>query len=338
MFRAGPFVPGLLFIVACARAGAAADPGLAACAAIGPDSERLACYDRVAGRDIAPVAEPEARTALPSPEYREATSWLADRWELGRMYARGALSVRPHRGNYLIAAYSSSPNEAPFLPFRSVAPGVADLSPAELAFQLSFKLKFADNPLGAPVDLWFAYTQRSFWQAFSSEASSPFRATDYQPELMAVFPTRFNLLGLQMRFINLGLVHESNGQAGSLSRSWNRAYAQFGFERGNFSLLLRRWVRFEEEPQTDDNADIIAYMGRGDVVARYRWDDHEFALLARLNTDSGRGAAQIGWAFPLTDALPRLRGYVQLFSGYGYSLIDYNHAQTVLGVGVMLGD
>jgi phospholipase A1 len=194
-------------------------------------------------------------------------------------------------------------------------------------------MKLAENVFNKPADLWFGYTQNSFWQAGNQEASSPFRESNYQPEFMAVMPVDFNLLGMRARFVNLGLVHQSNGQASSLSRSWNRVYAQLGMENGDFTLLARVWQRLNEDAADDDNPDIVKFMGRGDIVGTYRRNGHEYSALARYNFDTHKGAAQLSWAFPIASSL---HGYVQLFSGYGQSLIDYNHSMNVLGLGVMV--
>jgi phospholipase A1 len=207
------------------------------------------------------------------------------------------------------------------------------LARGELSFQLGFKLKLAEDVMDKPLDLWLGYTQRSFWQASNQKASSPFRETDYQPELMAVVPVDFRLMGLRGRFLNLGFAHQSNGQASTLSRSWNRIYAQVGLERGNFTLLARVWKRINEPVAEDDNPDIVDYMGRGDLTGTYRWKGHEFSLLTRYNFSTNKGAVQLGWAFPLVS---NLKGYVQVFSGYGHTLIDYNAYQRVLGLGILI--
>jgi phospholipase A1 len=190
-----------------------------------------------------------------------------------------------------------------------------------------------ESPADLPADLWFGYTQQSFWQAANHDASSPFRESNYQPELMAVVPTSLDLFGIDVRFLNIGLVHQSNGQTSTLSRSWNRVYLQTGLEHGDFSLLARVWKRFDESAASDNNPDIVDYMGHGDLIGTYRWHGHEFTALARHNFRTSKGALQLGWAFPLSG---KLSGYVQLFSGYGQSLIDYNDAQKVIGLGVLI--
>jgi phospholipase A1 len=214
-----------------------------------------------------------------------------------------------------------------------VDPTSGDLSRAELVYQLGFKMKISENTFNKPLDLWFAYTQNSFWQAGNRRASSPFRETNYQPELMAVAPLHLNLLGVDARFINLGIVHQSNGQASTLSRSWNRAYLQLGLERGPLAVTVRAWKRLHESAQDDNNPDILDYMGRGDLNATYRLNGHEISALLRHNFSTGRGATQLGWAFPLSGPL---KGYVQAFSGYGQSLIDYNYFQRSVGAGLMV--
>jgi phospholipase A1 len=211
-----------------------------------------------------------------------------------------------------------------------VAPG-ARLSNQEVAFQLSFKLKLIENAFASPVDVWAAYTQQSFWQAYTSGASSPFRESNYQPEIMAVVPVDLSTLGVTSAFGGLGLVHQSNGQTPALSRSWNRFYVQLGAAKGDFSVIARAWARIGD---IDDNPDISTYMGYGDVTGTYRWRGHEFSALVRQNFATRRGAVQASWAFPV---IANLKGYVQVFSGYGQSLIDYNASQTTIGLGALVG-
>jgi len=96
-------------------------------------------------------------------------------------------------------------------------------------------MKLVEKAFSSPADLWFGYTQRSFWQAYNTDASSPFGESNYEPELMAVLP--LNLQG--------------------------------------------------------------------------------------------------SWAFPLHS---NIKGYVQLFTGYGDSLINYNAPQQTIGAGVFIAN
>ena len=262
-----------------------------------------------------------------------APTALSVRWELDPQTKQGLWAVRLHQPLFLLPVrYSNNPNDSPQSPAHPV-PADAPLDGTEAEFQLSFKVKGAENLLGSRVDLWVGYTQQSQWQVYNSGISRPFRETDYQPEVFLTFPTHYDLLGLTGRFVNLGLVHQSNGRTDPLSRSWNRLYAQFGFERGNFALLVRPWYRLKENADDDDNPDIVGYMGHGDVTGIYLRGRQQFSLLGRLN--AGHGAAQLTWSFPIQE---RLKGYVKLFRGYGETLIDYNWIQTTAGIGILLAD
>src|SRR5690606_9436555 len=129
--------------------------------------------------------------------------------------------------------------------------------------------------------------------------------------------------------------HQSNGRSEPLSRSWNRLVLSFGLDRGNWAFVARPWWRIPEGSD-DDNPDIEDYVGRGDAMLVYNNGRHEFAVLGRHSLRGGedsRGAVQLDWGFPIDG---NLRGHVQLFHGYGESLIDYNHKATYLGLGISL--
>ncbi|MGH6622569.1 MAG: phospholipase A, partial [Burkholderiaceae bacterium] len=142
--------------------------------------------------------------------------------------------------------------------------------------------------------------------------------------------------GYRWGLLNAGFNHQSNGRADLLSRSWNRLFAEVGVERENLLLSAKVWYRLKEDDADDDNPDITDYYGHGEIGALYRWRGNSFAGALRGNVRTGKGAVQLGWTSrPL---LGPLRGYVQFFSGYGESLIDYNWKQTTIGIGVALSD
>lgn len=325
------------------------------CALLGDPTQRLGCYDTLVNRaqpaDGATAAAPAdakepAKGAFPGgpvgnvvaadPKAAAAdTDPVVSRqipmWELDTASKRGVFNFRPHRDTYLLLAnYSNSTNDAPFEEFT---PAGLKSKHVELAYQLSFKMKLAETIAGSPVDLWFGYTQQSFWQAYNRSESSPFRETNYQPEIMAIAPIGKQVLGFDFRYAGLGFVHQSNGQTSTLSRSWNRVYGEIGGEYGKLAVTARIWKRLDNSRSDNDNLDITDFMGHGDVRVTYRDQGHEFSMLARRNLHTDHGALQLGWAFPLRS---NLKGYTQFFSGYGQSLIDYNYSQTSLGAGFLV--
>jgi len=308
-------------------------PSLARCAAIEDDAARLRCFDELSQAATEPgVLPPPAASATPP---AEAPSPMQERWELVQTSRRTRFTVKPHHPTYVLPVrYSDSPNNAPYRLLDPDGPSEV-LDDIEAKFQLSLKLKAVDGLFGNQGDVWIGYTQQSHWQVYNKEISSPFREPNYEPELMLVFRTPYELPGPQGRFVNLGLVHQSNGRSDPLSRSWNRIYLQAGLERGNFALLARVWQRLEEDPEDDNNPDIEDFTGTSDMLASYQHGTNRWTALVRHNFDTGHGAVELDWAFPVT---AKLKGYVQLFDGYGESLIDYDHRQTTIGAGFLVTD
>jgi phospholipase A1 len=334
------------------------------CSAIADATARLACYDAAvaaAARAPAdataptPTATPsragtagpvEARAEESQPRSTlQATgsldggqSLIAQRWELEDRYRRGTFAFTFYRPNYILpAVWSTSVNNSPQTPTQpaAVLPGSLDQTEAE--FQLSFKLKMWESILGGSSDLWLGYTQKSSWQIYNETLSRPFRETNYEPELTWSVPTDYSILGMRGRLLALGLVHQSNGRGDPLSRSWNRLYAMAALENGPFVLQIKPWIRFSEADDKDDNPDIVDYIGRAEFLAFYKWREQYTAAL-RLRTtfksEPSWGSAQLDLRFPIVSDL---RGYLQLFSGYGESLIDYNFRKTSVGLGISIG-
>ena len=278
------------------------------------------------------AAPQTAAQTVAAPAQEEKPSYFTELWQLDRAKRASQPGVTYHRSNYaLVLSYNFFPNVEPFL---EVDPEKTLVKP-EVTFQLSFKARLWRDIFGKDIVLWAGYTQRSFWQLYNFEDSSPFRETNYEPELLLNFGTRFSVLGLKARFIQFGFNHQSNGQSEPLSRSWNRFVANFGFERGSFSLLLKTWLRFSDVD--DDNPSITHYLGNGEIWGYYFLKKHRLGVMIRdnLNFNENRGAIQLEWSFPLFAVVA---GHVQYFLGYGESLIDYDHKVSRIGIGFIFSD
>jgi len=240
--------------------------------------------------------------------------------------------ITPYKPNYILVGYNPTGNTAPFeeaFPDEDI-----EFKAAEVKFQISFMFPIVQEIFGDNGDLYFAFTNRSFWQLFNPDLSAPFRETNYEPEFWFRFDTKGKVLGLNSRLITFGYNHQSNGRNRPLSRSWNRLFANFVFDRGNFALTIKPWIVIGD---IDDNADIEDYLGNYELRFAYKWNRHTFTLLSRNQLQSGfeRGAFQFDWSMPL---YRRLRFYTQYFNGYGESLIDYNYFNNTLGMGLSFTD
>lgn len=281
-----------------------------------------------------PATEEQQVTDVPETAGAVKTRLLMD-----RANALKPFTIMSHKQNYiLLGAYNfegySSEEFENALDRESI-----DLDNIEAQFQLSIKTPLAFDFLTDGLSLWSAYTVRSFWQVYNSDISSPFRETNHEPEAWIQFVPDFDIFGFTTTAGSFGIAHQSNGKSGTLSRSWNKVYASLVLERGNFVLALKPWVRIEEDTENDDNPDLTDYLGHGEIHMAYKYNDHVFTMMSRNNLESGfsKGAVELGWSFPLY-TFPYLKGYVQYFSGYGESLIDYDEYVNRLGIGLLLTD
>ena len=246
-------------------------------------------------------------------------------------------AITAHRPNYILYSHNYTPNTEPYDEEQ------AQIENIEIKFQLSLKYKVIESIFPDNGDLYVAYTNQSYWQAFNDDLSSPFREINHEPEFWFQFRPELKRGGLEFSAVSLGFSHESNGRGGSLSRSWNRVYFNLDFKLGNLAVGLKPWYRLPEheksdpaDPRGDDNPDIERYMGNGELTLAYHINGNTFSAIWRNNLSRRNyGAIQLGWSFPL---LRRLKGYVQYFNGYGESLIDYDAYSNRIGVGFLLTD
>jgi phospholipase A1 len=304
---------------------AAADGQL--CAAIEDPTERLACYDRWF------KATPTQGTAT---QEESSESPLKERIAKEKLSTLGEFIILPHRPTYIMPiTYITNVNTETLRP--AFGDKADDIQKVEAKFQLSFKVPLWQNIAGKDIGLWFAYTQLSLWQLINSKVSSPFRETNYEPELAFVFGTNNKVLGMNNTLITVGFNHQSNGQTDPLSRSWNRIYANFVLERKRVVLSIKPWYRIPESKKSDDNPDIEDYLGYGEVSLFYKYKKRmtSLRLWNNLAWDNNRTSMQLDWSFPIAAGF---KGYIQYFNGYGETLLDYNFRTNRLGLGIMLTD
>jgi len=217
--------------------------------------------------------------------------------------------------------------------------------PTHAKFQISFKYRLL-NPKGSLAKRWqrfeniyFGYTQTSFWD-WESE-SAPFYDSSYKPELFYYRPdipqdavkwiSRFSFQG--------GMLHESNGKAGSDSRSLNMAYLKPGFRietgpRHHLTLAPRAWVYIGD---LNDNPDIDRYRGHCDLeMAWESTDSWKLATTLRKGDGAGKGSLQFDATYPLREILLQnldVYLHMQYFSGYAETLLSYDRSHDFFRIG-----
>lgn len=164
----------------------------------------------------------------------------SNREALERQATLNPVAITVYKRNYLMPyTYNTRPNASDF---REIDEN-GEIDHGEVKFQFSVKVGLIDDLFGDNGDLYFAYTQRSWWQAYNSDASSPFRETNYEPELFMSFDNGTVLGGWINTANRVGFVHQSNGRSDPLSRSWNRIYLDSIWQNGDWTLSVAPFWR-----------------------------------------------------------------------------------------------
>ncbi|MFN4003798.1 MAG: phospholipase A [Hylemonella sp.] len=302
----------------------------------------------------APAAPAAPAPAAPAADCRTGSpSALSRFWELEAATDCGRFLIRGYKPISLSWILSDTVNRAPSSPTPDhTATTELPYLTQEGRIQLSVRTKIGQGLLpvehfGGRDSLWFGYTQQSYWQVFTSSLSRPFRNTDHEPELIYIVPMPADLPGgWKLRYGGVSLNHQSNGQSLPLSRSWNRLILMAGMEHGSrYTLTARVWSRITDGDGVDDNPEIDTLVGRGEVTGSWQLDERHTLMLTLRHSLQAQpnGSYRLEWLRALGDgargsASSGLRLHVQLFNGYGDSLVDYNRGRTVLSVGLSLVD
>lgn len=204
---------------------------------------------------------------------------------------------------------------------------------SDARFEIGFKQRLVKDPLPWDMYLFLAYRQKAFWNVY--QESFPFRALNYNPSLglgKLLFDKNDRLEGaLWIQF-----EHESNGEAGEISRSWNRfSVSYFMPVNDKFLYTFKLWAPVGSK---SDNADITDYLGFGQVSMSYqpsnRWI---FEGDLRKGMKDWNGSIQLGINFRITKTGNEFL-YLQFFHGYGQDLINYNQELSYLRLGFSIKD
>jgi phospholipase A1 len=281
----------------------------------------------------APVTAPGAGTEVTAPSAPQVPTPEAKPAAAGR---RSLIQPDPDAYDIVSAGRGLSLHKPMFLLPYTYSPAY-DGRHTEVLFQFSLKQRLFGIPLYA------AYSQKSFWQAYDSHDSSPFRETDYNPEIFYRYipadRVRWHHLGA-----DFGFEHESNGKSLPDSRSWNRFYASIFQAEADHLIYWKWWYRLPEndklpptDPQRDDNPHIGDYYGYSELSYEQQlWGKQLAHLMFRLNPVTGRGAVNLQYTVPNRPADPDFFWMLYLWQGYGEDLLNYNRSIFRIGVGVAL--
>jgi len=251
-------------------------------------------------------------------------------------YMSGNFAVRAFHSNYFVISKLSNAPQGDVIQLNN--PYIK----TETKMQISLRGDYTTNWFGG-AQVWSgAYTQRSYWQLFIE--SEPFRETNYMPEAFVTLPFFHKLDAIAMKGMALGFIHQSNGQVEYFddnntfedpSRSWNRLYVKGFFQFDKLFATLMLWYPILSPATINDNADIVDHYGYGSLELNYPVGDLLTRFNGRYNIETNKGSAELEFTYPMTSN-KKIFYYLQGFTGYGQSLIDYHEYLNQVGFGISL--
>jgi len=264
-------------------------------------------------------------------------SILDERLESVDQAVSNPFALSQHRLNYILPfTYVSDPNT-----LSASGLNTENVDHLEAKYQISVKLPIYQED-NSTSGLYFGFTAVSYWQVYNSEASKPFRETNYEPELFYAWRNELAFAGFKFNQIRFGLSHQSNGQSGLRSRSWNRLFASAMFSDDDSFYHIKAWYRIKEDEKVDqfdstgdDNPDITTFMGHTEFGYGTKLGKFNIMALVRnnLKTSDNKGSVELNLSYPISTRYDVL---LQYFNGYGDSLVDYNRHQQRFGLGIQL--
>lgn len=205
--------------------------------------------------------------------------------------------------------------------------------------QVSFKL-----PLLRNYDLYFSYSQIMFWDLLK-ENSSPFADLNVNPEIFYRF--RFSD---DPRILDLGVEHQSNGQEGNTSRSWNKVYvyAPFDYSWGakTGEIGAKCYHLFDIEGAGPLDHEIRQFQGfmemqfvtKNLLSPFITYDEFYAHFRPGMHWDHGPNyyALELGLRFKLIEKESAPHFFIQYYNGYGEKQLNFNQHDNSIRAGISL--
>lgn len=255
-------------------------------------------------------------------------SVLNKKWKEESIATNNTLTIALFEPTYILPVYYTA--NPYYSVYQNNTPDQQRIERGEFKSQLSFYVPVIRNLFYDPnKSLNISYTQLNYWQVYAS--SQYFRETNYMPQLF--FENHFHSNWL----FRLAINHQSNGRGGNLERSWNRLIETLELSGDNWLISLNVWQLIFQGGSSDvHNPDIAHYLGYENILfTRIFYKVRASLQLQNLESALQRGSMTFTLSYPITKHFSL---YGQLFSGYGQSLIEYDHHTRAAGIGIAFND